>query len=347
MRKKQLSVAIAAMFAAVAQANQLESPAHVSKEFTVAPAAVQKMYDEIAQSSELLKKINIVGRIEKIGEIIGLSSGLVGSTTDTSGDATRKTRSIHSLAKREYRLEQTNFDTHLRYDEIDQWAHVVADFPARINKKVAESIAISLITIGLNGKTRAATSNFDSNPLLQDVAVGWLQDLRANNAARVMGWQSGQVGSQKQEVQYGAGAPEYKNLDAVVADVLNELIDERFADRTDFVVITSRRTVGDKYTALINKAGEQATETEAAARLNKERTLGGLPVMFVPNMPKDTLLITPLANLSIYYQLGGERRHIKDVPERDRIESYQSKNIDFVVEEYGAAALVENLKHVA
>jgi len=113
------------------------------------------------------------------------------------------------------------------------------------------------------------------------------------------------------------------------------------ADRTDFVVLASRRTVGDKYLRIVNASGDKATELEAGGRLSEKRTLGGLPVMYVPNMPANTLLITPLANLSIYYQVSGERRHIKDVPEKDQIECYQSKNIDFIVEEYGAAALVE------
>ena len=222
----------------------------------------------------------------------------------------------------------------LRYDEIDQWAHVSSDFPARINRKIAESIAISLITVGMNGTSRAANSNFTQNQLLQDVAKGWLQKMREENAARVLGKAS-------EKVKYGPGATEYKNLDAVVTDVLNELMDERFADRSDFVVLASRRTVGDKYLRVVNASGDKATELEAGGRLSEKRTLGGLPVMYVPNMPANTLLITPLSNLSIYYQVSGERRHIKDVPEKDQIECYQSKNIDFIVEEYGAAALVE------
>lgn len=347
MNKNQLAVAVAAMFSAVAEANQITAQ-EVSKDFAVQPAAVQRMYEEIALSSEFLKKINIVGKKEKVGEVIGLSTGLIGANVDTSNDTKdRKPRSIHSLAGRKYLLEKTNFDVRLRYDEIDQWAHVVADFPAKINKKVAESIAISLITMGMNGKSREKDSNFASNPLLQDVAKGWLQKMREENAARVMGWQSGQVGTTAENVQFGPGATDYKNLDAVVTDVLNEMVDERFADRTDFVVLASRRTVGDKYLRIVNASGDKATELESGGRLNKERTLGGLPVLYVPNMPIDTLFITPLSNLSIYYQTGGERRHIKDAPERDQIESYQSKNIDFIVEEYGAAVLVENLKYTA
>ena len=123
------------------------------------------------------------------------------------------------------------------------------------------------------------------------------------------------------------------------------MMDERFADRSDFVVLASRRTVGDKYLRIVNKSGDTATEIESGGRLNKERTLGGLPVMYVPNMPQNTLLITPLSNLSIYYQISGERRQIVDNPRKDQLESLQSKNIDFIVEEYGAAVLIENLTY--
>ena len=70
-------------------------------------------------------------------------------------------------------------------------------------------------------------------------------------------------------------------------------------------------------------------------------------MLYVPNFPANAILVTPLKNLSIYYQTSGERRHIKDAPERDQLESYQSKNIDFIVEEYGAAVLVENLEYAA
>ena len=83
MRTQQRKTAIAGLFSAVAAANHI-APDEVSKDFAVEPAAVQKMYDEIALSSELLQKINIVGKEEKIGQIIGLSSGLIGSNTDTA-----------------------------------------------------------------------------------------------------------------------------------------------------------------------------------------------------------------------------------------------------------------------
>lgn len=78
MRYQTLSMAIAAAIDAFAAANGI-SRAQVAKGFSVAPAATQRMYDEIAQSSELLQKINVQGKEEVVGEVIGLASGLVGS----------------------------------------------------------------------------------------------------------------------------------------------------------------------------------------------------------------------------------------------------------------------------
>lgn len=339
MNQTKLSFAIAAMISEVAAAQGI-SKEQVSNGYTIAPTAVQTMYDEIAQNTELLQKINLRPKTEKVGEVIGLSSGLIGSNTDTTGAGKeRKPKPIHNLSGRKYSLEKTNFDAALRYDEIDQWAHLT-DFPKHINKKIAESIALSLVTIGMNGTSRADDSDASANTMLQDVAKGWLQKMREENKARCIGT----AGTSVTSVPHGPGATNYKNLDAVVTDALN-IMDERFADRSDFVVLTSRRTVGDKYLRIVNKSGDTATEIEAGGRLNKERTLGGLPVMYVPNMPQNTLLITPLSNLSIYYQISGERRLIVDNPRKDQLESLQSKNIDFIVEEYGAAVLIENLKY--
>lgn len=339
MNQTKLSLAIAAMISEVAAAQGI-SKEQVSNGYTIAPTAVQKMYDEISQNTELLQKINLRPKTEKVGEVIGLSSGLIGSNTDTTGAGKeRKPKPIHNLSGRKYSLEKTNFDAALRYDEIDQWAHLT-DFPKHVNKKIAEAIALSLVTIGMNGTSRADDSDAAANTMLQDVAKGWLQKMREENKARCIGT----AGTSVTSVPYGPGATNYKNLDAVVTDALN-IMDERFADRSDFVVLASRRTVGDKYLRIVNKSGETATEIEAGGRLNKERTMGGLPVMYVPNMPQNTLLITPLSNLSIYYQISGERRLIVDNPRKDQLESLQSKNIDFIVEEYGAAVLIENLKY--
>ena len=77
------------------------------------------------------------------------------------------------------------------------------------------------------------------------------------------------------------------------------------------------------------------------------KQLGGLDAIAVPFFPEDNLFITPLANLSIYMQTAGKRRKVADEPEYDRIANYESENLDYVVEEFNACVLIENLEFVA
>nr|WP_276307122.1 P2 family phage major capsid protein [Pseudomonas aeruginosa] len=48
--------------------------------------------------------------------------------------------------------------------------------------------------------------------------------------------------------------------------------------------------------------------------------------------------------MSLYWQIGGRRRYLKEVPEKNRIENYESSNDAYVVEDYGLGCLVENIE---
>jgi hypothetical protein len=71
--------------------------------------------------------------------------------------------------------------------------------------------------------------------------------------------------------------------------------------------------------------------------------IGGLQGVQVPFIPDGTMMVTTMENLSIYYQNGGRRRHVMDNPKRNRIENYESSNEAYVLEDFGAGAVVENI----
>jgi hypothetical protein len=52
-----------------------------------------------------------------------------------------------------------------------------------------------------------------------------------------------------------------------------------------------------------------------------------------PFLPTGKVLVTTLDNLSLHWQRDARRRNIKDVPERDQIENYESSNDAYVVED--------------
>ncbi len=216
------------------------------------------------------------------------------------------------------------------------------DFQTRIRDAIIKRQSLDFIMAGFNGITRAATSNRKQNPLLQDVAVGWLQKYRNEAAARVMSKITDEDGKVISDVIRVGKNGDYENLDALVMDATTNLIDEIYQDDPELVVITGRKLMADKYFPLVNKAQENS-ETLAADIIISQKRIGNLPAVRVPYFPANALMVTRLDNLSIYFMDDAHRRAIIEEPKKDRIENYESMNIDYVIEAYAAGCLIENI----
>ena len=97
-----------------------------------------------------------------------------------------------------------------------------------------------------------------------------------------------------------------------------------------------------------NALSEQlVTQFLAADVIVSQKRVGGLQAVTAPYFPSGTIMITRLDNLSRYYQEGGRRRFIKEEPESDRIADYSSSNDAYVIEDYGMAAVSENIEFAA
>lgn len=321
----------------IAELNEVGDP---TTKFTVTPSVQQKLIDKKQESSLFLSRINIVPVTEKEGAVLGLSVGspLI-SNTDTSGAGTRATTDPSGLDEFGYNCRKNNSDTHLGYDKLDLWAKF-PDFQTRIQNQIVRRQALDNILVGFNGTSYAADSNPVANPLRQDVNIGWLQKLRTDRPAQVL-----DEGAVAGKVTYGP-AGDYKTLDALVYDAVSQLLPSWAAEDTELVVIVSRDLLHDKYFPLIN-ADEAPTEQLARDVIMSSKRLGGLQADRVPYFPAGKVFITRYDNLSIYEQDGKRRRHIKDKPERDRIEDYQSSNDAYVIEDYDFACMVENIEYKA
>lgn len=324
--------------------SSLNGVSSAAEKFTVDPSVQQTLETHIQESSDFLGRINMVPVDEQQGEKIGLGIGApVASTTNTE-TTDRSPADPTTLDKLGYFCTQTNFDTYLTYKKLDMWAKF-KDFQKRIRDALIQRMALDRITVGFNGTSRAATSDRDTNPLLQDVNIGWLQKHRVNAPARVMS----EVFAASNKVQIGSAidaAHGYKNLDALVMDVVNEMIEPWYQEDTQLVAVVGRKLLADKYFPIVNK--DQAnSETLAADIIISQKRIGGLPAVRVPFMLPNAIAITRLDNLSIYWQLGTRRRTIVDHAKRDRIENYESSNEAYVVEDHGAMALIENIEIAA
>lgn len=320
----------------LANVAKLNGVSDVTRKFTTAPTVAQRLENRIQESSQFLGSINMLGVPEQSGEKVGLGvSGPVASTTNTA-TTDRATADLAALDDRGYNCTQTNFDTHLTYAILDAWAKFT-DFQVRVRDAIVKRQALDRIMIGWNGTSRAATSNPGTNPLRQDVNIGWLQKMRTENAARVIT----EVVSLSGQIKIGATG-DYANLDALVFDMVNDLLEPWYQDDTELVVLCGRTLLSDKYFPIINK-DQAPSEQLAADVVMSQKRIGGLPAVRVPYFPDGKLLITRLDNLSLYWQEGSRRRTVVDNAKRDRIENFESVNDAYVIEDLGCAALAENI----
>lgn len=328
----------------VKQIGLLNSVEDVTKKFAVAPTIQQKLEQKIQQSSQFLSKINIMGVSEMEGEKIGLGiSGPVAGRTDTTKND-RETRDLINLDNQKYKAVKTDFDTHITYAKIDQWAKF-PDFQNKMRDVILKQQTLDRIMIGWNGKISALQTDRAAYPLLQDVNIGWLEQFRINAPARVM--KEVKAGSGKIKVGPAIGKDDgYKTLDALVFDAVNDLIDPVYSEDSELVVICGRQLLSDKYFPILNSKQDPSEQLAADIVISQKR-MGNLPVIRVPYFPANALLITRLDNLSIYYQEGARRRSVVDNAKRDRVENYESSNEAYVVENFAAGCVVENIELVA
>lgn len=336
-----------------AQIGKLNGVTDPSRQFEVLPSVAQTLRAKLKLSSDFLSRINIVPVVAQEGAKVGVGvKGTIASRTDTRSKD-RQPKYPGDLDEANYRCEKTDFDTLVRYETLDAWAHQ-PNFQTLLRDAIVSAKAVDIITIGFNGTHVAKDTDPDAYPLLQDVNVGWLEHIRLEAPERVLDEgeiepavrnAQGEV-TTKGKIYVGAGEVgtkvDYVNIDALVYDGI-ELLHENYRDDTDLVVIVGRDLVHDKYFSIVNAAGDKATEQLARDVLLSDKKIGGLQAVRVPKFPRNAMLITTLANLSVYEQIGTERRKIEDNAKRDQIENYESVNHAYVVEDMGKAALIENI----
>lgn len=334
--RKETRLAFNALATQIAQINAVPSAA---EKFNVDPSIQQKLEVAIQESSVFLVSINIIGVNEQSGEALLLGvNGPVASRTDTSNGGRRNPANVANLTKDSYVCKKTDYDTSFPYALLDAWAKF-PDFQVKLSKAIAQRQALDRIMVGFNGTSAAATTNRTTNPLGQDVNIGWLQKIRVGAPDRVL-----DSGATAGKVKVGVGG-DYKTLDGLVFDAV-QMLDPWHRNSPDLVVLVSRNLMHDKLLSAVEKGAASNQEENAAQEITSRARLGGLPIVDAPYFPDNTVLVTTLSNLSIYWQESGRRRHIKDEPEYDRIADYQSSNDAYVIEDFGLVALVENIEVV-
>ena len=309
-------------------------------EFNVEPTLKQKLEDAVQLESDFLSKINIVPVDELEGETLklGVTSSIAGRTDTDTGE--RQGANFTGLTSHKYKCVTVEYDTTLSYAQIDAWAKF-KDFAQRIAKQKTKRIALDRLMVGFNGTSVAKQTDRKQNPLLQDVNIGWLEHIRNDAPAHVLSSVKLIKGSASDLAKYKTKDDEYKTLDALVYEARYTAIPDEFNNDTELVVVVGSDFMKKAFAPYKNET--KPTEKIAGDIIVSQKFIGGLQVVAAPFFPRNSLLITRLDNLSIYYQSSGTRRRWVDDVKKNRYLDLLSSPEGYVVENYDAVALIENI----
>lgn len=328
----------------------------VHTQFAVDPNAEQRLEDLQREEVGFLSLINTFPVRDMIGEPIGLSTEDFIASRTSEENLPRKPKSPLKLSKREYRLYDTEFDTKLPWQIIDNWSRF-PDFAERYARHVARSVGLSRISIGWHGVGVADDSDPVANPNGEDMNIGWLQKMRLEKPSHVMGRALDGNG-----LAIGAAAPiyigpdseiadgDYKNIDALAYDLISGM-PSWARNSTELRVIIGADLADEKYFPMINRplsntidGGRSTSDEIVSGIIESTKQVGGRPAIIVPKFPSNTMMIAPLNNLSIYHQEGSRRRYIRDEPEnKSSLVDYNSSNEGYVIEDTDFAVQAENI----
>lgn len=304
--------------------------------FNVNPTATQTLIDDVKHTDDFLERINVITVDNQQGEAIGLGVGcMIASRTDTLHGGERKTRSVHDMSAMPYMCEQTNFDTHLGYDQLSAFAHL-KDFEERVNNQIRTQADLDKIRVGFYGKTAEKDTDVEANPNGEDVNIGWIQAMREHQPERVLT----EVVKDSGVIRIGEGG-DFINLDLAVLTVKN-MLDERFATSNDLVAIIGNDLIATDQAKLYAENAHTPSEKSKLEMRQVIATYGGLPSYTVSNFPARGIMVTSFDNLSIYIQSGSIRKSVgKRNDSKNRVENFESMNMAYIVEQLGKAATVE------
>jgi phage major capsid protein, P2 family len=300
----------------------------VTENFAVEIPMETKLNSSITQSSEFLQRITVEGVTDMKGQALrlGITGIMAGRTTGT-----RAAKMLGSPTGTTWEAVQTNFDVGIDYNTMDSWARL-GNLMDKYAPVIYNAIALDRITVGIYGTSVATTTDPVTNPLGQDVNLGWGHLLKTQKPANYM-LQGTNLANQIQIGETG----DYKNIDAMAKDLLNQIPVEHRTGKE--VVIVGSALVAADSNKVLSTHGQTPSEKPDIKMMSE--SYGGLPAMQIPKFPDMGMWVTDPKNLHLYYQEDKTRRSSKDESALSMVVDYISSNDAYAIGNLEAFMAVE------
>lgn len=305
--------------------------------FTVEEPAVQQRLDTaIQESSDFLKRVNMVGVPDLKGEKLEMDiKGPVSGRVARRGPRPKKDP-VNIDASR-YELNEVQRDVEITWRRLDTFKGSFRDFYKKWRTLVVKQRAHDILMTAWNGQFVNPITDLEAYPELQDNAIGWIQQVMNHAPEKILGLK--QDGS-ADEIRVGPGAGDngFENMDELVM-ALNGLIHKTQRGRSDIHAICGDDLVTDSYLKMYASFVEPEQKPMIDLYITGNR-FGRRPIAESAHFPQRGVFLTPFKNLSRYTQLGSLRMKVKDDDESMALFDYYYAYEDFPVEMFETVAAV-------
>lgn len=302
--------------------------------FSIDAPKETKLKKAIMESSDFLKKINILDVQQIKGQAVTVGSDKL----STGRDKERFKGTTPDISGYEYELSVTDTVIHITWARLAEWANSGGqkEFEKKLMEYVTEQVGADMLRVGWNGTHAEKITDPAKYPNGEDVNEGWHARIKRLAPSQIVG---ASFDNDESEIYFdpdgtrdAAGNPlfDYKTVDAMASDLINNVLHPAFRNAPDLVVLVGQNIVAAAQYRLYTEA-DKPSEHNAAQKLDK--SIAGRPAYVVPYFPGNRMVVTSLKNLSIYTQKGTKRRKTKDNDDLGRVESFLWRFEGYVVEE--------------
>lgn len=299
----------------------------VNKQFSITGPQETKLKAALLESVEFLSMITTMEVDQIKGQVVKVGNFSI-ATGRTSGARFVSSQDVDGHT---YELTETDSCAALTWALLSVWANAgnQNEFMKLMSQNATQRFALDMLRVGFNGTSKAATTNPTTNPLGQDVNIGWHKHVLTDAPTQVM----------TDTIYFDPnGAGDYKTLDAIATELKNTLIHEALRNDPRLVVLVGSDLIAASQTHMMN-AADKPSEKVAAQEMNK--SIGGMRAYTPPFFPGKRIVVTMLKNLHIYTQRGTKQRKSENVEDRKQYEDKYWRNEGYAIEEYQAYAAVD------
>ncbi|AUI86597.1 phage major capsid protein, P2 family [Vibrio azureus] len=301
------------------------------KRFSISPVIETKLRQAILESDSFIRMLSILTVDQISGQVVDVGTG--GLLTGRVKNGRHRANLGHD--GNTYSLVETDSCACIAWETMTQWANSgkPGEFIRLMNNAATRNFALDMLRIGWHGTSIAETTDPKSNPNGEDVNKGWLQIVKEKRPEQVLG--SAQLDPT------GKTPGSYKNLDALVNDLVNTTIHDVFKEDADLVVLVGRDLVSAEQHRLLS-AADTPTEHKAAQSLAK--TIDGKKAYIPPFFKRDQIMVTTLKNLQIMVQKGTQWRKARNEEDRKQFENSYLRMEGYGVGNFDKFAAIETVE---